>query len=212
MTTAHDGVVRGAGGARSLATALLWFTLAWNVGEGVVAVSSGVMAGSVALVGFGLDSAIEVIAAAVLIWRMRLPEHDEGAERREQIAHRAVGSTFIALALYIAAETIYVLATGNKPEASPVGLGLAVAATLVMPVLGLTKFWNARRVGSRALIAESTESIVCSYLSLTLFIGLGANALFGWWWADIAAALAMVPWIVKEGLEGLRGESCEDGG
>ncbi len=212
MTTAHEGVVPGAGGARPLATALLWFTLAWNVGEGVIAVSSGVVAGSVALVGFGLDSAIEVIAAGVLIWRMRLPEHDEGVERREQIAHRVVGSTFIALALYIAAETIYILATGNEPAVSPVGLGLAMAATLVMPVLGLTKLWNARRVGSRALIAESTESIVCSYLSLTLFIGLGANAIFGWWWADIAAALAMVPWIVKEGLEGLRGESCEDGG
>lgn len=197
-------------GSLGLAIALLWFTAAWNLGEGVIAVSSGLMAGSVALVGFGLDSAIEVIAAGVLIWRIRLPEHDERAEGRERIAHRVVGSTFIALALYIAAETAYVLTTGNEPEASPVGLGLAVAATLVMPVLGLTKLWNARGMGSRALIAESTESIVCSYLSFTLFIGLAANAAFGWWWADIAAALAMVPWILKEGLEGLRGEACED--
>lgn len=197
-------------GSLGLAIALLWFTAAWNLGEGVIAVSSGLMAGSVALVGFGLDSAIEVIAAGVLIWRIRLPEHDERAEGRERIAHRVVGSTFIALALYIAAETAYVLTTGNEPEVSPVGLGLAVAATLVMPVLGLTKLWNARGLGSRALIAESTESLVCSYLSFTLFIGLAANAAFGWWWADIAAALAMVPWILKEGLEGLRGEACED--
>lgn len=200
----------GVRGSRPLANGLLWVTLAWNVAEGVIAVSSGVQAGSVALVAFGLDSAIEVIAAAVLIWRIGLPEHDERAEGRERIAHRVVGSTFIALAIYIVAEGLYVLVSGREPDASRTGLALALAATLVMPGLGLAKRWNAMRLGSRALVAEANETLVCSYLSLTLVLGLSANALFGWWWADIAAALAMVPWIAKEGLEGLRGDSCED--
>jgi divalent metal cation (Fe/Co/Zn/Cd) transporter len=200
---------RGKRGSSLLAIALLWFTLAWNVVEGVVAVSSGVVAGSVALVGFGLDSAIEVVAAAVLIWRIRLPDHDGRAELRERIAHRVVGATFILLGGYILAETAYLLVTGREPGSSVPGLALSIAATVVMPPLGLAKRWNAARLGSRALVAEATESLVCSYLSLTLFVGLAANAAFGWWWADIVAALAMVPWIVKEGLEGLRGEACD---
>ena len=105
----------------------------------------------------------------------------------------------------------HVLSTGSQLESSAVGLVLAATSLVVMPGIGMMKRWNAMRIGSRALIAESTETLVCSYLSLTLFIGLGANAAFGWWWADIAAALAMVPWIVKEGLEGIRAESCDDG-
>ena len=199
-------------GSLALATGLLWVTLAWNVAEGIIAVTTGFMAGSVALIGFGLDSSIEVTAAAILIWRLKLPAHDERVERRENIARRVVGATFVALAAYIAIETAYVLVTGNEPESSTGGLLLATAAMLVMPGLGLAKRWNAASLGSPALTAEATETLVCSYLSLTLFIGLGANAAFGWWWADIAAAMAMVPWIVKEGLEGLRGESCEDDG
>jgi divalent metal cation (Fe/Co/Zn/Cd) transporter len=196
--------------SRRLASLLLWLTIAWNVAEGVIAVSAGLAAASVALVGFGLDSFIEVAAACILLWRLRLADHDEAVERREATAHRLVGVTFMLLAAYIGAQTIYTLAAGGEPQESRVGLVLAVASLVVMPGLGLVKRWNARRIGSRALIAESTETLVCSYLSLTLFIGLTANAAFGWWWADIAAALAMVPWIVKEGLEGLRGEACED--
>lgn len=199
------------GGSTSLATTLLWLTLVWNVGEGVIAVTSGVAAGSVALIGFGLDSAIEVAAAAILIWRLRLPEHDEGVESRERIARRVVGFTFVFLSLYIAAEAAYVIASRNEPDVSTSGLALAIAATAVMPGLGLLKRWNATRLGSAALSAEAKETLFCSYLSFTLFFGLAANAAFGWWWADVAAALAMVPWIVKEGLEGVRGESCEDG-
>lgn len=195
---------------RRLATRLLWATLAWNVVEGIVAVSSGIAAASVALIGFGLDSFIEVTAAGILLWRLGLPDHDEMAERRETTARRVVGSTFVVLALYIVGQTIYTLAGGSEPDESPVGLVLSIAATFVMPGLGLLKLRNARKLGSGALVAESKETLICSYLSLTLFIGLAANAAFGWWWADIAAALAMVPWIVKEGLEGLRGEACED--
>ena len=194
----------------SLARGLLWFTLAWNVAEGVIAVSSGLVASSVALVGFGLDSFIEVTAAAILIWRLSLAEGDERSERREQVAHRIVGATFIALAVYILAQSAYVFADGRQPEESGVGMALAVAATIVMPALALAKRRNAAGLGSRALLAEARETFACSYLSLTLFVGLAANALAGWWWADVAAALAMVPWIAREGIEGLRAEGCED--
>lgn len=197
-------------GSSALATRLLQLTVAWNVVEGFIAVAAGVAAGSVALVGFGLDSFIEVTAAIVLLWRLRLPEHDERVEARERTAHRVVGATFIALATYIFAQAVYILAAGDQPDSSGVGLALAIVSLVVMPVIGLLKRDNAKRLGSRALVAESTETLICSYLSLTLFVGLTANALFGWGWADVAAALAMVPWILKEGIEGLRGEACAD--
>jgi Predicted Co/Zn/Cd cation transporters len=198
-------------GSRRLAASLLWITIAWNLAEGGVAVISGFAAASVALIGFGLDSFIEVTAAGILLWRMGLPEHDDSAERRESTAHWIVGFTFILLAAYIGAQTLYTFVAGDEPDSSSVGLVLASVSLLVMPSLGLLKRWNARRVGSHALIAESTETLICSYLSLTLFIGLAANAIAGWWWADVAAAVAMIPWIVKEGLEGLRGRDHEEG-
>ena len=210
MTTATRPTT--AGGSRSLAVQLLWVTVAWNVIEGVIAVTSGIFARSVALVGFGLDSFIEVTAALILLWRLNLPAHDERAERREHAAHRVVGVTFMALAAYIFAQAAYTLASGERPEGSGVGLGLAIVSLILMPGIGLLKQRNARKMRSRALIAESKETLICSYLSVTLVIGLGANAALGWWWADIAAALAMVPWILKEGQEGLRGEGCEDDG
>ena len=168
----------------------------------------GVRAGSVALVGFGLDSFIEVFAAAVLLWRLSVPERDEHAESRERAASRLVGGTFFLLAAYIVAESSYVLLTGSRPEASKIGEALAVASLLVMPALGLLKRWNARWLGSPALIAESTETLVCSYLSATLLAGLALNAMFGWWWADVATALAMLWWILREGVEGLRAEEA----
>ena len=194
----------------ALARTLLWITLAWNVAEGIIAVSSGVVAGSVALVGFGLDSGIEVTAAAILLWRISLDEDDDRTEGRERLAHRIVGATFLALAAYIVSQAAYGLATGSRAEESGIGLALAAVATIVMPVLGLAKLRNATRLSSRSLVAESKETLVCSYLSVTLFLGLGANLVAGWWWADVAAALAMVPWLVREGIEGLRGESCDD--
>ena len=112
---------------------------------------------------------------------------------------------------YIVLQAAYIVATGEEPDSSTVGLVLALVSLVVMPVLGLWKRNNAKRIGSAALVAESTETLICSYLSLTLFAGLAANAAFGWGWADVAAALAMVPWIAKEGVEGLRAES-EAGG
>ena len=205
-TVAAPAVDRG--GFRRLAVRLLWLTVIWNIAEGFVAVGSGVAAGSVALVGFGLDSFIEVTAALVLVWRLGVPEHDERVEARETAARRVVGITFLALAAYIAVQSVYTVAAGGTPEASGVGLGLAVASLIAMPVLGLAKLRNARRLGSRALVSESAETLVCTYLSVTLFIGLAANWTLGWWWADVGAALAMAPWIVREGLEGLRGDAC----
>ena len=197
-------------GSATLARGLLWFTLAWNIAEGVIAVLSGVIAGSVALVGFGLDSSIEVAAAGILLWRMTIPLNDPRAEGRETLARRVVGATFLALAAYILAQAAYVLASGRQPEESGVGLALAIAATIVMPGLGIAKHRNASRLGSQALLAEARETVACSYLSLTLFIGLAANTVAGWWWADVVAALSMVPWIIKEGVEGVRGEHCEE--
>lgn len=205
------GILRTDRGSLALALALLWVGLVYNSVEGVIAVAAGWRAGSVALVGFGLDSAIEVTASAVLLWRLSARDGDPAVASRERTAHRIVGATFVLLAMYIAIQASYVVATGSEPEASGIGLVLAAVSLALMPALGLVKRWNARRLHSHALIAEASETLVCSYLSATLFVGLALNAALGWWWADIAAALAMVPWIMKEGLEGLRGDACGEG-
>jgi divalent metal cation (Fe/Co/Zn/Cd) transporter len=194
-------------GSWALARRLILFTLGWNVIEGIVAIAAGAAAGSVALVAFGLDSCIEVTAAVVLLWRMNARD-SERTERRERTARRIVGATFMGLAAYIVIQAAYVVVTGSSPEASSLGLALAIASLAFMPLLGTLKRRNAQRLHSHALIAEASETLVCSALSLTLVIGLGLNALLGWWWADIAAALAMTPWIIKEGIEGLRAEGC----
>jgi len=198
-------------GSAILARSLLWLTVSWNVAEGIIAVSSGLLAGSVALVGFGLDSFIEIAAAGVLLWRMTVPPDDPRVEGRETLARRVVGATFLVLAAYVVGQSAYVLVADSEPEVSPVGIVLAIASLAIMPALGLVKRGNARRLQSPALVAESTETLICSYLSLALFVGLATNAATGWGWADVAAALAMVPWIVKEGIEGMRGEPCEEG-
>ena len=193
----------------TLALVFLWLTIGWNSIEGVVAVSSGAWAGSVALVGFGLDSFIEVAAAGVLLWRLRAGDDgDPRIEGRERLARRLIGASFLALAAYVAAQSAYAVVASHEPDASGIGLALAIASLMLMPALGLAKKANAKALHSHALIAESHETLVCSYLSATLLVGLGANALLGWWWADIAAALAMVPWLVKEGIEGVRAEDC----
>lgn len=192
-------------------------TLAWNVVEAGVALASGWAAGSVALVGFGLDSVIESAAAGVLLWRLRLetrgadPERLEAAERR---VHRFVGATFLVLALYVTAQAGWLLARREAPAESLVGIALAVASLVVMPAVAWGKLRAAARIPSPALRAEAKETLACTWLSFALLLGLGANAVAGWWWADPLAALAMVPWLVREGREGLRGESCEgaDGG
>jgi divalent metal cation (Fe/Co/Zn/Cd) transporter len=188
-------------------------TLAYNVIEAVVAVWSGVRAHSVALVGFGLDSVIECAAAVSLLWRLnaeaRGSSHHE-VETAERRVHRFVGATFLLLALYVVVQAGSVLLRRNPPGESLVGLCLAAASLVIMPLVSWGKLRAAREIGSGALRAEAKETLACSYLSLTLFLGLLANRLGGWWWADPAAALLMVPWLIKEGLEGVRAESCCD--
>ena len=189
-------------------------TLAYNVLEAAVALVSGARAKSIALVGFGLDSVIECAAAAVLLWRLRLEARGgdrESVEQAERRVGRFVGVTFLALAAYVLAEAGLTLWRREVPSGSIVGIVLAAASLVIMPVISLAKLRVARRLGSAALAAEAKETLACSYLSFTLLLGLVANAAAGLWWADPAAALLMVPWLVKEGVEGIRGESEEAG-
>lgn len=197
----------------SIGLRLVLATALYNIVEAVVAIGSGIAASSVALVGFGLDSVIECAAAGALFWRLRVEARGadhETVERTEQRVHRFVGATFVALAVYVAAQAALLLWHRDAPEESAVGIALAAASLILMPVVAWGKFRAARELGSAALRAEAKETLACSYLSLTLLIGLVANAIGGWWWADPVAALLMVPWLVKEGVEGLRGEEGDD--
>ncbi|MDM7913848.1 MAG: cation transporter, partial [Candidatus Eisenbacteria bacterium] len=195
--------------------AALWLvgvTLLYNVAEGIVAIAAGVRAESIALVGFGLDSFLEVAAATVLFWRLgreaRGAEREE-VERTERRVHRFVGATFLGLAVYVAAQSIWSVVEREPAAESTIGIVLAAVSLLVMPLVARGKLRAAARLGSAALRAEAKETLACSYLSFTLLLGLGAHAVAGWWWADPAAAICMVPWLVKEGIEGIRGEACE---
>ena len=181
------------------------FTLGWNALEAVIAVGAGIVAGSTALLGFGLDSVIESLSGAVLLWRLW---DEKKGEERERQALKLAGVSFLVLAVYVAYEATETLLMQEPPDASYVGIGLAVASVIVMPLLARAKRKVAARLGSRALHADSRQTDICSYLSAILLLGLAANALFGWWWADPAAGLLMVPIIGKEGVEALRGETC----
>jgi len=184
---------------------LEYFTVSWNVIEGVVAIAAGVVAGSIALVGFGLDSAIEVISGSALIWRFR--QHGLGTETETAAERRAifiVGVTFLLLALYVTYESARKLALGEQPEESLVGIVLTAISLAVMPALAHFKRKVAGQLGSRALLADAKETLACSYLSFTVLLGLAANAALGWWWADPVAGLAIVYWLAKEGREALR--------
>ena len=185
-------------------------TVCYNALEGIVAIVAGIAAGSVALTGFGIDSVIEVTSGILLWWRLRaeLGSAPLGptVERR---AARGAGFLLLALALYLVAESVRDLWTGRHPETSAVGIVLTSLSLIVMPVLARAKFKTAERLESRALRADAHETLVCAWLSATTLLGLGLNALFGWWWADPVAALGMLPLIVREGLEAWRGESDE---
>ncbi|MFQ5456899.1 MAG: cation transporter [Myxococcota bacterium] len=184
---------------------LEYFTIGWNVVEAVVAIGAGTLAGSIALVGFGLDSVIEVVAASMLAWRLLHAsragttwEEETKAERR---ALFVVGLTFWALAIYILYESSSILFRQAAPGESTLGIFLAVVSLIIMPWLGWRKLKVARKLGSRALRADAMETFVCSYLSFALLLGLGLNASLDWWWADPMAALAMLPLVVREGWE-----------
>lgn len=184
------------------------FTIGWNSLEAVVAIGAGLAAGSIALVGFGLDSVIEVAAGATLYWRLRV-ELGAGAGGASETAERralyAIGVTFFLLGGYILYEAGKKLYAHERPEASLVGLALALLSLIVMPALALAKRRVGRAIESRALVADAAETAVCSYLSFALVLGLGLNALVGWWWADPVAALLMLPFVIREGLEALEG-------
>ena len=189
------------------------FTVAWNAVEGVVAIGAGIATGSVSLIGFGADSFIEVISAVALLWRLRRAGPEASAEERGAAEKRAlylVAATFFLLAAYITYEAIGALLSGEGPEDSTVGLVLSVVSLLVMPALAYGKQRTGREMGSEALKADAVETWVCSYLSLALLVGVGLNAAFGWWWADPAGALAMLPVILWQGFETLE-EAREEG-
>lgn len=194
----------------------LWLvvaTMAYNVIEAVVSIWAGVSAESSALVGFGLDSVIESVAASVLLWRLGIEARGAGheeIERAERRVHRVVGGTFLALALYVSGEAGWTLWSQEAPDESAIGIVIAAASLVIMPLVSWGKLHAAKVINSDALRAEAKETLACSYLSFALLLGLVANAVAGWWWADPVAALIMVPWLLKEAREGLRGETCCD--
>jgi divalent metal cation (Fe/Co/Zn/Cd) transporter len=184
---------------RRQAIRLEYFSVAWNVIEAGVAIVAGVLAASIALVGFGLDSVIETVAAVALLWRLR--QRGEWEEAAESRALRIVGATFFLLAAYVTYESVRDLWLREQPEKSLVGMVLAGVSLVVMPVLGTAKRRLARRMNSRALAADGMETLLCAYLSFALLLGLSLNAWLGWWWADPVAALAMVGFMLREGWE-----------
>jgi cation diffusion facilitator family transporter len=191
-----------------LVRALRWerLTILWNVAEAVIAVGAGWLAGSVALIGFGLDSVIETIAATALYRRLRAEQagaSEEESEAHERRALRLVGITFFLLGGYIAFEAASSLWTREPPAVSRLGILLAAISLVVMPALAIAKHRTGKALQSRALVADAKETFVCSYLSFALLVGLGLNALLGWWWADPVAALAMLPFVLHEGREAI---------
>lgn len=189
---------------------LEYFTIAWNCLEGLVAVVAGAIAGSISLVGFGIDSFIEVTSGATLLWRMAVDSEETTRERNERLSLRIVGVCFLALSAYIAYESVTDLMNRKAPEHSIPGIILACVSLAVMPVLSSAKKDVGNKLGSAAMNADARQTDFCVYLSAVLLAGLLLNAVFGWWWADPAAALIMVPIIAKEGVDGVKGKACCD--
>lgn len=179
-------------------------SVAYNLVEAVVAITAGVVAGSVALVGFGLDSVVEVSSGLIILWqfRHRLPES------RERQALRLMAISFFALAAYVTFESLRALYTGHDPDPSSIGIGLAAASLVIMPFLSWAQRRTGRALGSNAVVADSTQTLLCTYLSAVLLVGLVLNATLGWSWADPIAGLVIAAVAAKEGLEAWRGETC----
>jgi divalent metal cation (Fe/Co/Zn/Cd) transporter len=183
---------------------LEYFTIAWNSLEGLVAVSAGAFAGSISLVGFGIDSFIEVSSGIVLLWRMSVDADVRHRERNEKLSLRIVGVCFVALAVYVGYEAVSDLANRKSPAHSLSGIVLAGVSLVVMPFLSQEKKKVGHELGSAAMNADAKQTDFCVYLSAILLAGLLFNAVLGWWWADPAAALIMVPLVAKEGVEAMR--------
>jgi len=189
---------------------LEYFTIAWNCLEGIAALIAGTLAGSISLVGFGIDSFIEVTSGATLLWRMAVDSNEQTRERNERISLRIVGVCFLVLAAYIAYESLSNLIERRPAERSIPGIVLASVSLIVMPMLSHAKKEVGRKLGSGAMNADARQTDFCAYLSGVLLVGLLFNAVLRWWWADPVAALIMVPIIAKEGVEGVRGKACRD--
>jgi divalent metal cation (Fe/Co/Zn/Cd) transporter len=209
VTAATDPAAREAlvGRGRLLA----WLTILWNAVEGIVGIASGIAASSIALIGFGVDSYVEVFAGAVILWRLNKERlGQQPSEQAERRALRLIAVTFLLLAAGVGVESIRKLAIGEQPGESAVGLVLAVVSLVVMPLLARAKRQVGRQLGSRALQADATETDLCVWLSAILLAGLGLNSLFGWWWADPMAGLAIVYIAAREGMEHWTAEELHD--
>ncbi|MEJ5256200.1 MAG: cation transporter [Acidimicrobiales bacterium] len=190
---------------RRTALALAWATIAWNSIEAIVAIASGAAAGSIALVGFGLNSIIEVGSAVVVVWQF------SGADvEREERALKLIAGSFFLFAAYVTGQALWDLVARAQPEESVPGIVLAACSLVVMPVLAIAKRRLGRRMASRTVVADGGQTLLCSYLSAVLLVGLVANAALGWWWADPVAALVIAGLAVREGREAWRGETCCD--
>ena len=185
-------------------------TMAYNVGEAIVSLIAGFAAGSVALVGFGADSLIEVSSSVAALWRLRSDADPDRRARVENSTLRIVGWCFIALAIYVAGDSAKTLWLREVPDVSVVGMAITTLSVIVMPLLARAKRRVAGALSSAALRAEAMQTSLCAYLSAITLGGLALNAVFGWWWADPVAALCMVPIIAKEGVEAVRGQGCDD--
>jgi len=194
---------------------LEYLTVGWNIAEGLIAVGAGLAAGSIALIGFGVDSFVETISGAILLWRLRAEAvGDADEERIEHVEHRArrlVAVSFLVLAAYVAFEAVRTLAAGDRPEASPVGIALTAVSIGVMLWLARAKRETGEALGSRALVADSHQTFACWYLSVTTLAGLALNAVFGLWWADPVAALVIAVFLVREAREAWEGEEDDEG-
>jgi len=179
-------------------------TITYNVVEAIIAISAGTVAGSIALIGFGLDSVIEVSSAAAVAWQFSATD----PERREKVALRVIAGSFFALAAYVTVEALRTLVDGNEPERTTVGIVLVAVSVVVMPFLSWAQRRAGRELGSASAVADSRQTLLCTYLSAGVLVGLVLNAALGWWWADPVVALGLAVVAVREGRDALHGQTC----
>lgn len=192
---------------------LEYLTVGWNVVEAIVSIAAALAAGSIALLGFGIDSIVETMSGLILIWRLREERHTsnpEDIERLDRQAHKLVGLSFFLLAAYISFDAAKALIVHDQPDPSIVGVAITSLSLVVMWWLALAKRRTAKSLGSRALEADSFQTTACFWLSAITLAGIGLNATLGWWWADPIAALGMTWFLVSEGREAWRGEGCKN--
>lgn len=199
----------GERGARVRRGLLLeYLTLGYNVAEAVLSLVAGALSGSVALVGFGIDSVIETLSGGIMLWRLHVDANTATRERNERRAQKLIAASFLLLAAYVAYEAVETLWKREAPAPSLLGIAVALASMLIMPLVARAKRRIGRQIDSAAMVADSRQTELCAYLSVILLAGLGLNAALGWWWADPAAALGMAPIIAKEGRDAWQGKGC----